>query len=62
MRRGAVAAADHPLVRAIMDAFPGARIDTVHDTAADAYGLPPADMPDFAPPDAEPSDEMEIDE
>ena len=52
------AAADHPLVRAIMDAFPGARIDTVHDTAADAYGLPTAD----APPDAEPSDEMELDE
>src|SRR5262249_32732938 len=24
------AAADHPLVRAIMDAFPGARIDSVH--------------------------------
>ncbi len=56
------AAADHPLVRAIMDAFPGARIDTVHDASADAYGLPPADMPEFAPPDAEPSDEMEFDE
>src|SRR6185436_570092 len=57
------AAADHPLVRAIMDAFPGARIDTVHDAAADVYGLPVAhmpddtDMPEFAPPDAEPSDE-----
>ncbi len=47
------AAADHPLVRAIMDAFPGARIDTVHDTTADAYGLPGPD---------EPSDEMELDE
>ena len=34
------AAADHPLVRAIMAAFPGARIDTVHDKTADAYGLP----------------------
>ena len=56
------AAADHPLVRAIMDAFPGARIDTVHDATVDAYGLPPADMPEFAPPDAEPSDEMELDE
>ena len=55
-------AAEHPLVRAIMTAFPGARIDTVHDASADAYGLPPADMPDFAPPDAEPSDEMEQDE
>jgi DNA polymerase-3 subunit gamma/tau len=52
------AAADHPLVRAIMDAFPGARIDTVHDTAADAYGLPTVDLPDAE----EPSDEMELDE
>jgi DNA polymerase-3 subunit gamma/tau len=52
-----VAAADHPLVRAIMDAFPGARIDSVHDTAADAYGLPAIDVSD-----AEPSDEMEPDE
>jgi DNA polymerase-3 subunit gamma/tau len=34
------AAADHPLVRAIMEAFPGARIDQVHDETADAYGLP----------------------
>jgi DNA polymerase-3 subunit gamma/tau len=51
------AAADHPLVRAIMDAFPGARIDTVHDTAADAYGLPTTEVPD-----PEPADEMELDE
>jgi len=69
------AAADHPLVRAILAAFPGARIDTVHDKTADAYGLPaaesrasespaaPPDMPDFAPPDTEYFDEdpMEID-
>jgi DNA polymerase-3 subunit gamma/tau len=34
------AAADHPLVRAIMEAFPGARIDQVHDATTDAYGLP----------------------
>ena len=63
------AAADHPLVRAILEAFPGARIETVHDASADAYGLPAtvrpacdggrAEMPEFAPPDAEPSDEME---
>jgi DNA polymerase-3 subunit gamma/tau len=46
------AAADHPMVRAILDAFPGARIETLHDEAADAYGLPlaaarvePADGP-----------------
>ena len=51
------AAADHPLVRAIMTAFPGARIDTVHDTGADAYGLP-ADPT----PDAEPYEDMELDE
>jgi DNA polymerase-3 subunit gamma/tau len=62
------AAADHPLVRAILAAFPGARIDTVHDKTADAYGLPATvpevpDMPDFAPPDAEYFDEepMEMD-
>jgi len=64
------AAADHPLVRAILDAFPGARIDTVHDSTADPYGLPassgdtplvsdeePPDIPDFAPADAEPLDD-----
>ena len=63
------AAADHPLVRAIMEAFPGARIDTVHDKTADAYGLPAAvaveepDIPPFAPPDAAyfDDDPMEID-
>ena len=62
------AAADHPLVRAIMDAFPGARMDAVHDANTDVYGLPStpepdeSDMPEFAPPDAEPFDEMELDE
>jgi DNA polymerase-3 subunit gamma/tau len=62
------AASDHPLVRAIMEAFPGARMDNVHDATTDAYGLPTtpvldeSDMPEFAPPDAEPSDEMEFDE
>jgi DNA polymerase III subunit gamma/tau len=59
------AAADHPLVRTILLAFPGARIDTVHDKTADAYGLPAAipDIPDFAPPEAAYFDEepMEID-
>ena len=54
--------ADHPLVRAILEAFPGARIETVHDANMDAYGLPqlpdlPADMPDFAPLEAEPAGE-----
>jgi DNA polymerase III subunit gamma/tau len=59
------AAADHPLVRTILMAFPGARIDTVRDKTADAYGLPVAipDIPGFAPPEAAYSDEepMEID-
>jgi DNA polymerase-3 subunit gamma/tau len=56
------AAADHPLVQAILKAFPGARIASVHDGDVDDYGLPSAplaepDMPEFAPPDAELSDE-----
>jgi DNA polymerase-3 subunit gamma/tau len=60
------AAADHPLIRAIMAAFPGARIDQVHDSNVDDYGLPSSspilplgepDMPEFAPPDAEFSDD-----
>ncbi len=42
--RRAVAAV-HPLVRAILDAFPGARIEAVHDARADAYGLPPQQVP-----------------
>jgi DNA polymerase-3 subunit gamma/tau len=54
-------AADHPLVRAILDAFPGAAIDSVQDSTADAYGLNPEiqvlagepDMPEFAPVDAD---------
>ena len=62
-------AAQHPMVRAILEAFPGARIDAVHDARADAYGLlteAPAALggeaqgfsgdpegPDFAPLDAE---------
>jgi DNA polymerase-3 subunit gamma/tau len=54
-------AADHPLVRAILDAFPGAAIDSVQDSTADAYGLNPEtqvlagepDMPEFAPIDAD---------
>ena len=52
-------AADHPLVRAILEAFPGARLESVHDANTDRYGLPTAvplgepDMPDFAPPEAE---------
>jgi DNA polymerase-3 subunit gamma/tau len=66
------AARGHPLVRAILDAFPGATIGAVSDPGADEYGLPAEtalageavglaqtdpDMPDFAPLDAEPADE-----
>ena len=56
-RRGE--AESHPLVRAILEAFPGAKIQAVLDERIDAYGLSPAaqfgeaDMPEFAPPDAE---------
>jgi DNA polymerase-3 subunit gamma/tau len=64
-------AAAHPLVRAILEAFPGAVIDAVRAPGVDAYGLPEdtgapeislgePDMPDFAPPDAEPADVMEM--
>ena len=63
-RRATVA--EHPLVRAIMEAFPGARIDAVRTPGVDSYGLsddtgavPHAvalgepDMPEFASPDAD---------
>ena len=51
---------EHPLVRAILDAFPGAKIQTLEDSRADAYGLlphpeamdmPGSDIPEFAPID-----------
>jgi len=61
-------AAEHPLVLAILEAFPGARIQAVRDSTADAYGLPmeiplgePEDF-DFPPPDAEPAHSMEDDQ
>jgi DNA polymerase-3 subunit gamma/tau len=53
----------HPLVQAILAAFPGATIETVRDDAADDYGLvatpaartaePDDDGRDFAPPEAD---------
>ncbi len=49
-------AADHPLVRAILAAFPGAKIDEVADDSLDGYGLPIQTEPEgpaFAPVDAE---------
>jgi DNA polymerase-3 subunit gamma/tau len=49
----------HPLVQAVLQAFPGSTIELVRDAALDAYGLPPPELAgddgrDFAPPDAEP--------
>ena len=75
----AVEASEHPLVQAIMAAFPGARLEGVRDPTVDEYRLPPPvavaaadadaggpdlpeEMPDFAPPDAEPMDEMELED
>ena len=48
-------AEEHPLVQAILDAFPGATIRPVEDSRADAYGLIDGSvldeevLPDFAP-------------
>jgi DNA polymerase-3 subunit gamma/tau len=49
----------HPLVQAVLEAFPGATIEAVRDASLDNYGLPPPSIEpdpgrDFAPPDAEP--------
>ena len=59
-------ASEHPMVRAIMAAFPGAKIDAVRYPGVDAYGLPAdtpelvalgePDAPEFAPLDTEPAD------
>ncbi len=57
------AAAEHPLVRAILDAFPGATIERVTDSRVDAYGLlaePPPDPDLSIDPDATPDVEDEI--
>jgi DNA polymerase-3 subunit gamma/tau len=60
--------ARHPLVVAIMEAFPGARIESVRDPGVDAYGLP-AEMglgePGIGPVDpddalSEPADLMDV--
>jgi DNA polymerase-3 subunit gamma/tau len=58
----------HPLIAAIMTAFPGAKLESLRDPGVDAYGLPledEPDMPSFAPEDAAPidlDDMPEIDE
>ena len=55
-------AAQHPLVRAILEAFPGAKIDRVTDSRVDAYGLAPEPLPQPDLPEnpyEDPADEME---
>jgi DNA polymerase III subunit gamma/tau len=47
-------ARSHPLVQAVLAAFPGATIEAVRDAAADAYGLLP-DAADAALPAAAPA-------
>ncbi|WP_372616800.1 DNA polymerase III subunit gamma/tau [Falsiroseomonas sp.] len=52
-------ARSHPLVQAVLHAFPGATIELVRDASLDVYGLPPPSVVadegrDFAPPEAEP--------
>jgi len=55
---GRSSAESHPLVRAILEAFPGARLGRMNDSRLDEYGLLPEieDAPplDFAPLGAEP--------
>ena len=50
-------AAEHPLVRAVLDAFPGARIEAVREIAREA-----ASEPDPAPPEAGDDDLSEGDD
>jgi DNA polymerase-3 subunit gamma/tau len=62
-RRGV--ASEHPLVRAILEAFPGARIEAVRDPGVDDYGLPAEislgepGTPGFTPEDGEGSELVE---
>ena len=59
----------HPLVQAILAAFPGARLGTVNDATLDEYGLAPEAVPEaeplemeFAPPDSEPVELSDLDD
>ncbi|MFC0387300.1 DNA polymerase III subunit gamma/tau [Muricoccus vinaceus] len=52
-------AGTHPLVLAVMQAFPGAQIREVRDAALDAYGLPPPDLSMALANDGEPVEEDE---
>jgi DNA polymerase-3 subunit gamma/tau len=55
------AAVEHPLVRAILAAFPGAVVGPVRDERADAYGLTPDALEDdlgtYVPPAAPPDED-----
>jgi DNA polymerase III subunit gamma/tau len=42
-------AAAHPLVQAILSAFPGARVGRLRDTRLDEYGLLPEPEPEYGP-------------
>lgn len=53
-------AGTHPLVLAVMQAFPGAQIREVRDAALDAYGLPPPDALPGLATDGEPVEEDEV--
>jgi DNA polymerase-3 subunit gamma/tau len=50
---------DHPLVRAIFETFPGARIEALHSAPKPATEEPPPDWADFSPPDEAYFDEEE---
>jgi len=43
---------DHPLVQAILQTFPGARIESLHSVPAHATEEPPPDWAEFSPDEA----------
>ncbi|WP_043836247.1 DNA polymerase III subunit gamma/tau [Muricoccus aerilatus] len=53
-------AGTHPLVLAVMQAFPGAQIREVRDSNLDAYGLPPPELLPGLANDGEPVEEDEV--
>jgi DNA polymerase III subunit gamma/tau len=48
------AAIEHPLVQAILSAFPGARLEAVRDGSTDRYGLAAEPDDDIPPPEGDP--------
>ncbi len=51
-------AAEHPLVRAVLDAFPGSRIEAVRDIPREAAPDPDPSAPDFANDEAPEGDDI----